>query len=913
MPLSKIFRKIFFITLMSAFLLQQSGFVFAIDPGPEPVSDWATLKAYVEGTTGGQYNVTMPLTAPNDGTGTLYITADGYTVSGETLTGDDSGALLINVNEGITFNLGNNIVGDILNEGTLNYFGNSLSDGSIAGNGALNFRGVNVTNENNIFQNVVSVAATTNLTNDGAHINTKNFTNNGKLNNTGNIGVMGSETSRLTNNGEINNSGDIWAYRGDNTGIINNQVEGELHVDRALTNGGILTNAGELYAYFLYNTNGGTIINTGDISAWSFISNNEGATFYQHGGTIHGAGGSTQPVMLSNGGVFEMNGGDVYFAFNNREEGTVTLNGGQFTASYVSNQGSIENNITVNTESLDNDATGTITGSGTINISDGFNAGTIVQNDINISSGVFLLGDNSDITVDELNVYSGGVLRGGGNITGTVNINDGATLTPGNDAGTLTVTGDVNFASGSTTNIEITDTPASAQLIVTGNANIDSGANLTVSNISGRYFEWEKFDIVDAGNVSGEFTYDGTITDYDASRIEVLVDYSDPTKVVLIAKRKATDYTGTTSGLSHNQREVAQAIDAVSTGFSGDITEALLQYEKLAGLEPAGVTLIDPNATFQSALTDTGGVLYANSALAPLFNAKTAHVYDRIAKRNPSAGKCPHCHDNIWMEYYNQYDKVYTNPNSPRFSNNMAGVLVGYDRSSDDTLLGVYGGFGKSDLHQRASRADIEDTTLGLYAGYTTGDWIFKGTLYGGYQNYDAKRVIKFMGRRAEASYSGVSLALDLEAAYNIPVYSWLNVKPFMGVLGSYAHQESFTEKGAGALNLHVFSKDQYNTQARLGVRLDGKLAQNKLSWYGSAAIKRFIGDDYARLHMTLDQLPGTNMDIISNELGRTYFSGQLGLNYALTDTWSLYGNLDAGINNRSTNCYGNVGVAYTW
>lgn len=907
MPLLKIFKKIICIVLVSVFLLQQGGFVFALDLGSEPVSDWATLKAYVEGTTGGQYNVTMPLTAPDDGTGTLFITADGYTVSGETLSEDGSGDWLISVSDGITFGLGNNIVGTIVNDGILNYSGGSLSGGGIYGNGTLNFQGVNVTNENNIFQNVVSVAATTSLTNNKVSIEASNFTNNGQLNNTGSIIVIGEDGSRLVNNGEINNLGLMEVHRANNNGTLNNQDGGRWRVDLDLHNEGAVTNAGELQAYFLYNKNGGTITNTGDINVTSLIFY-EGSTFYQNGGSIHGYAAS-----ISNGGTFEMNGGEVYASLNNSETGAVTLNGGQFTGSYVINNGSIENNIIINSHVIDNGETGTITGSGTINISDGFNRGTIVQNDINVSSGVFLLGDNSDITVDELNVYSGGVLRGGGNITGTVNINDGATLTPGNDAGTLTVTGDVNFASGSTTNIEIIDTPASAQLIVTGNANIDSGANLTVSNISGRYFEWEKFDIVDAGNVSGEFTYDGTITDYDASRIEVLVDYSDPTKVVLIAKRKATDYTGTTSGLSHNQREVARAIDAVSTGFGGDITEALLQYEKLAGLDPAGVTLIDPEATFQSALTDTHGVLYANSALVPLLNAKTAHVYDRIAKRNPSTGKCPTCHDNVWAEYYSQYDRVHTNSNSPHFNNTRSGVLIGYDRSSEDTLLGVYGGFSKSDLHQRASKSDIEDTTLGLYAGYTTGDWIFKGTLYGGYQNYDAKRVIKFMGRRAEASYSGASLALDLEAAYNIPVYSWLNVKPFMGVLGSYEHQESFTEEGAGALNLHVFSRDQYNTQARLGVQFDGKVAKNKLSWYGSVAIKQFIGDDYAKLHMTLDQLPGTNMDIISNELGRTYFSGQLGLNYALTDTWSLYGNLDAGINNRSTNCYGNVGVAYTW
>ena len=64
---------------------------------------------------------------------------------------------------------------------------------------------------------------------------------------------------------------------------------------------------------------------------------------------------------------------------------------------------------------------------------------------------------------------------------------------------------------------------------------------------------------------------------------------------------------------------------------------------------------------------------------------------------------------------------------------------------------------------------------------------------------------------------------------------------------------------------------------------------------------------------MKLANLPDTNMDIISAELGRTYFSGQVGLNYAIDNNWSVFANLDTGLSNKSANCYGNIGVAYTW
>ena len=305
-------------------------------------------------------------------------------------------------------------------------------------------------------------------------------------------------------------------------------------------------------------------------------------------------------------------------------------------------------------------------------------------------------------------------------------------------------------------------------------------------------------------------------------------------------------------------------------------------------------------------------MLYANSALIPLFNAKTTQVYDRIAQRGETEKECADCANDVWVQYFNQHDKVFSSDNSPRFTNDMSGVLAGYDRTLGDFLVGAYAGFGKSDLRQyNDSKMDVEDTTFGVYGGYTMGDWAFKGTLFGGVQNYHGKRYISFMNRTADAKYNGMNMGLDLEASYNIPVYSWLNVKPFAGWLNNYAHQQAFAEKDAGALNLHVNSNDQFHSQARLGVRVDGQV-KNKFNWYGSVAVRQFVGTDYTKLRMDLD-LPNTNMEIISAQLGRTSFGAQVGVNYAFTNNWSVFANADGGISNKAANCYGNVGVAYTW
>lgn len=816
-------------------------------------------------------------------------------------------------NNGTITSTADNLVGAIANNGTLNVNGGTMQD-VVTGTGIMNII-TDLTSAYNITQDSV--------TNDG------NFTNNATVSattitNTGTITGKASDlvaSSGITNNGTlVFNAASTGASDISGTGVVQVTANTTLTGSNSFT-GGTLVDGSTL------TVAGQTNLGPSDVS----FANNGVLQVTGAGALSNNLLGqaATDNVRVQNDAALTLNGTIGSAAdFHKSGAGTMTLAMASNTytgdtyvdaGTLVGNTQNINNTVNgvagttvefTDTTDAELNAINTLgnfvqSGNAVLNVSS--NAFSAAQADIN--AGTFAA--NRALTATTLNVNNTATLRGNGNITGTVNVASGATIAPGNSIDTLTITGDLNLASGSTTAIEINATPANDKLVVTGNANIASGANLTVANEDGRYFDWESFEIVNAANVAGTFTYDGTISGYDASRIDVEADYSDPTKVVLTAKRKATA-NGSIAGLTRNQSEVARAMDAVSTGFGGDITNPLLQLEKLAGLNPDGVTLINEASSLQSALDDMSGVLYANSALIPLFNAKTAHVYDRIAKRTaPATGDCPSCHDNVWAEYYGQYDKVFASGNSPRFTNNMTGFLVGYDRSSDEFLLGAYGGTAVSNLRQRGDKMDMDEVSFGIYTGYMPDNWTFKGTLFGGHQSYRGKRTIDFMARNADGKYHGMNLALDLEAGYNFNVFDWLDVKPFVGAFGNYVHTGSFTETGADSLNLYVEHKDQFNSQARLGVQFEGKVGK-KFNWYTSAAVKQFIGDDYAKLHTSL-ALPGTRMELVSAEMGRTYFSGQLGVSYAFTDRLSIFGNMDAGVNNRSTNCYGNIGLAYTW
>ena len=334
-------------------------------------------------------------------------------------------------------------------------------------------------------------------------------------------------------------------------------------------------------------------------------------------------------------------------------------------------------------------------------------------------------------------------------------------------------------------------------------------------------------------------------------------------------------------------------------------------------LELSDKQIVNTRSEFKEALLDLAGIRYANASLEPLTNAKSAHVYDRIAQKadNPKAA-CPTCHDSVWANVYTSHDKFYGTGNSRMFTNDITGTIAGYDRSSSENgiLLGVMMGGANSDIDMNGDRMDIHDYTLGVYGGYQVDEWTFKGMVYGGYQEYNATRNINFMQETAQASYHGNSFTVDAEASYdfNWNAFGGVKVTPYAGALVSLSHQGSFEESGAGDLNLRVHNADMENIRVRFGLNFAGEETETG-NWYANIGVKQILGPSYNRLGMKFATTNNTEMDIYSAETGCTVFSAGLGGTYNLSDSWKLFGNAEGSISGDAYGAFGNVGVSYQW
>jgi autotransporter-associated beta strand protein len=137
-------------------------------------------------------------------------------------------------------------------------------------------------------------------------------------------------------------------------------------------------------------------------------------------------------------------------------------------------------------------------------------SGTLTLQAVNTyGNGTTLIGGtmivNGSLPAGLFDIGSGATLGGSGVINCPVSLPSGATLTPGDSIGTLTVSNSVTLQPGSTTRIELNKaTGTNDQLYVVGS--LTYGGTLIVTNVDGTLWAGDAFQIFSANSTSGNFS-----------------------------------------------------------------------------------------------------------------------------------------------------------------------------------------------------------------------------------------------------------------------------------------------------------------------------------------------------------------------------------------------------------------------
>ncbi|MGQ2991832.1 MAG: S8 family serine peptidase [Brevundimonas sp.] len=447
--------------------------------------------------------------------------------------------------------------------------------------------------------------------------------------------------------------------------------------------------------------------------------------------------------------------------------------------------------------------------------------GSLVNTPLNVTGGSAIV--TGTITGGLTTIGAGGSLFGTGTLANTI---VSGSITPGlsvTDLGRLTIAGTYIQNAGSTFNVATRPAASSSLLAVTGAATLNGGT-VNVLALPGLYQLGQTYTVLSAGGgLTGRFAGLQT-SGLDLPFLAFNLSYR-PAAVDLVVGRGAT--FGSVA-VTSNQRAVAGAVDALPTadGVLNSLSQLTLAQgrtalEEISGEAYAGVQglLIDSdrgarNAALsriqRDAVQDTGVSLWADA--------------------RHGAGE----RDSIDGYMSTRYEgDTY---------------LVGADVTLSNAIsLGVFGGWGETDLRGRALQQSRADSThYGVYGAWRTGAWRLGGGVVASDHEADIRRAITTPGLvqalRSEADYSGQQYFLDL--GYSLRTFQFAAVEPFVQWVRAHADQDGVTETGGSlALSGKVETSDIDLATAGVRFSVGGEGAPANLRLRAMAGYRYASGD----------------------------------------------------------------------
>lgn len=526
-------------------------------------------------------------------------------------------------------------------------------------------------------------------------------------------------------------------------------------------------------------------------------------------------------------------------------------------------------------------------GAGKLSFGDGVTSG--------VTGHPYVLGSTGGLLVKE------GVLGGCFEVRGGLTVASGATLSPGNSPGVVTVaSGDFNLAAGSTLLVEVNALTSDKVEVLSGAAILAGKLRVTQDLTAGsaKAAGGQKFTVVSAtGGFTGSFS--------NSTNGFVFLDAAD--KAATGLDRVHFDKVG--NNLVMTAVAGLSDIDgfAPHDGLGGFI--AMLDAK---GAPVSVQTAVDTlwGSGINSALTNLSPLGYAAEyAMAQDGEARRQSLlHDRMEQRRYDRGSPLTTEDAPWEAFVVGGGSFVNNKaatDTPVFDYRTFGGLVGLDcKTADGLLLGAAIGYdsGKSTLKDNGGKVDMDRMAATLFMStQLTSRWYLDVGATAGVGLYDSKRTT--VAGNAEGDNVGFSGGLTAETGTVIALSKELHLTPYLAAV--YTHHEfgSIDETGSdAALNVDSWSQDSLRAKVGTG-----------LGWFLPTDWARLkLGLDVAYAHELLDteskfgarfaSAPGSKFDATAAALPKDSISlsPSLGLQFDESTSATLSYTYEMGLDSRS-------------
>ncbi|WP_040727977.1 autotransporter domain-containing protein [Thiomicrorhabdus sp. Kp2] len=730
-----------------------------------------------------------------------------------------------------------------------------MNDGSIVGDVV----GINLDGD-------YSSSATSNST-----VTTLQNNNNATINGTNNSAIYVGRTDITTfqNDGDIRSSNSAVGFPvvritdGSTIGTFTNQGNGQIFTT---VNGGGSAIKLESSASINNLTNNGDIFNNDSLDA-----------------TIHVAGGTITGYLVNSGLIENWNSAQALYLGPNAGNGTTIIENGGANGTIISaGNTAVEITTGANIDKFIN--SGEIVGN-FVSATGALNQVEIGGNNTAVFDGQFQVGD-ADVVFDSgatytpfanQQIHAANVILNGG----TLVLNPNAASATG---GTVSANPNTNpqffsdfTGSGGDIDVVIVNNTTYGKLYVDGDVDLDNTTmNIDVQQ-SGVLSDGNVFqDVISTGSTTainyGTFAITDNSASYDFNTVRNASDL-DLELTTGAGESSGTTNTGNTGGsttgnlvtaVTNTGSTTAQGIAPILQGLQNDFanngTTGNAQLDQAVGLSGLGQysteqQLANAVESLAPASNNAGQQAVFGASQAMTIIGERSDYLQSLTSRGMNGGDTL-SDKNFWIQPFGNWAEQNKQDGVAGYEVDSKGIVIGVDgQLSPSTEVGVALSTANSDVTSKQSiggySTDVGSYQLSVYGTKNLSNTLTaNGSLTIGKSDYDTKRTL-FNNSIASSSYGSTHTHVNAELEKHFALNDKLDFAATANVDYHKVDVDSYSEKGAGALNLDVKNQTYDSLVTSIGAKLSYATSDNMMI-FGSAAIGHDFSTDKASVTSSL-------------------------------------------------------------